>query len=104
MNASELNETSLDVSDSVVSYNDATAQVNVTWNMLEGAEEFIIELEEINQTIHAVENYFILTLPYGMYSASIIAKNQCGTYLESFMIMVEATTAPRTVDVGMYLI
>ena len=80
---------------------DDSAQVNVSWDDIEDAEFFIIHIEEMNQTFHIVESYFIATLPYGTYSATFIAMNRCGRYHQNFTIMVENTSAPPA-DIGMW--
>ena len=101
LNVSEYNDSSIDIVDDVIAYDEDTAQVNLTWNMLDGAEMFIIQIEELNRTIHTVGNYYIVNLTYGTYSASMVALNPCGKYHQNFSIMVEATPAPGP-DVGMF--
>lgn len=91
----------MDIADEVISYSADTAQVNVTWNLLDGAELFSVQIEETNQTFHIVESYFIVTLPYGTYFANLVAKGHCDSYHQNFSIMVEATSAPHKADVGM---
>ena len=77
------------------------AQVHISWDHLEDAELYTIEIEDLNRTLFTIEDYIIVTLSYDTYMATLTASNRCGNYSQNFSILVEnanqATVEPNVI-------
>ena len=91
----------LSINTNISYYGEEMAQVYISWDYLEDAELYTIEIEDLNRTLYTIENYILATLPYDTYQATLTASNRCGRHDQNFSIVVEnanqTTVEPKVI-------
>jgi hypothetical protein len=77
----------------------AQVPVNVSWDSPESAQEFILQISNMDydNIIRSLINSVTVLLPYGTYSATLCTRNRCGTTMacRDFPNIVIAEPQPR---------
>ena len=81
----------LTINTDVVTYSEEIAQVYISWDYLEDAELFTVEIDELNTTLYTIENYITVNLPNGTFPTTLTATNRWGKYSQIFFIVVDNT-------------
>ena len=88
----------------VLIYSEETAQVYISWDYLEDAELFTVEIDELNSTLYTIENYITVNLPNGTFLATLTATNRCGKYDQIFFIVVDDTNQTSVEPVHVHVV